>query len=126
MNVAEKASSETSHSIKKNYLSYKLHAPQQIFSIFYFEELSLWKSCQLLDNRVMIAALASLRDDFEDQVSLWKTGLFIRNHDHHLVWNYQLQAKYKEQSFGLLDSTNINKRTQIIESYVQGNSCVNI
>lgn len=124
MNVAEKASSETSHSL--NYLSYKLHAPQQIFSIFYFEELSLWKSCQLLDNRVMIAALASLRDDFEDQVGLWKTGLFIRNHDHHLVLNYQLQAKYKEQSFGLLDSTNINKRTQIIESYVQGNSCVNI
>ena len=124
MNVAEKASSETSHSL--NYFSYKLHAPQQIFSIFYFEELSLWKSCQLLDNRVMIEALASLRDDFEDQVSLWKTGLFIRNHDHHLVLNYQLQAKYKEQSFGLLDSTNINKRTQIIESYLQGNSCVNI
>lgn len=124
MNVAEKASSETSHSL--NYLSYKLHAPQQIFSILYFEELSLWKSCQLLDNRVMIEALASLRDDFEDQVSLWKTGLFIRNHDHQLVLNYQLQAKYKEQSFGLLDSTNINKRTQIIESYLQGNSCVNI
>lgn len=102
MNVAEKASSETSHSL--NYLSYKLHAPQQIFSIFYFEELSLWKSCQLLDNRVMIEALASLRDDFEGQVSLWKTHLFIRNHDHHLVLNYQLQAKYKEQSFGLLDS----------------------
>lgn len=102
MNVAEKASSETSHSL--NYLSYKLHAPQLIFSILYFEELSLWKSCQLLDNRVMIEALASLRDDFEDQVRLWKTGLFIRNHDHHLVWNYQLQAKYKEQSFGLLDS----------------------
>lgn len=124
MNVAEKASSETSHSL--NYLSYKLHAPQQIFSIFYFEELSLWKSCQLLDNRVMIEALASLRDDFQDQVSLWKTGLFIRNHDHHLVLNYQLQATYKEQSFGLLDSTNRNKRTQIIESYLQGNSCVNI
>ena len=125
MNVAEKASSETSHSL--NYLSYKLHAPQQIFSILYFEELSLWKSCQLLGNRVMIEALASLRDDFEDQVSLWKTGLFIRNHDRdHLVLNYQLQAKYKEQSFGLLDSTNINKRTQIIESYLQGNSCVNI
>lgn len=124
MNVAEKASSETSHSL--NYLSYKLHAPQQIFSILYFEELSLWKSCQLLDNRVMIEALASLRDDFEDQVSLWKTHLFIRNHDHHLVLNYQLQAKYKEQSFGLLDSTNINKRTQFIESYLQGNSCVNI
>lgn len=79
------------------------------FSIFYFEELSLWKSCQLLDNRVMIEALASLRDDFEDQVSLWKTRLFIRNHDRdHLVWNYQLQAKYKDQSFDLLDSTNIN------------------
>lgn len=106
MNVAEKASSETSHSL--NYLSYKLHAPQQIFSILYFEELSLWKSCQLLDNRVMIEALASLRDDSEGQVSLWKTRLFIRNHDHHLVLNYQLQAKYKEQSFGLLDSTNIN------------------
>ena len=74
----------------------------------------------------MIEALASLRDDFEGQVSLWKTRLFIRNHDHHLVLNYQLQAKYKEQSFGLLDSTNINKRTQIIESYLQGNSCVNI
>ena len=54
----------------------------------------------------MIDALASLRDDFEDQVRLWKTCVFIRNHDHHLVLNYQLQAKYMDQSFGLLDSTN--------------------
>ena len=56
----------------------------------------------------MIDVLASLRDDFEDQVRLWKTCVFIRNHDHHLALNYQLQAKYMDQSFGLLDSTNIN------------------